>query len=96
MRFLFSEFWLLPLLSGNVLKLPRLTENRETNENYVAGIGVVQSRSCGNVTIRNAQDAAEVRRDCKVITGNLDFASDFAETIHFDGVEEVQGYSPRQ
>lgn len=32
-----------------------------------------------------------MRRDCKVITGDLEFSLDFAESINFDGVEEIQG-----
>lgn len=47
--------------------------------------------SCHNVTISNAADAAEVRSDCTIITGTLEFSTDFKETVDLSGVEEIQG-----
>ncbi|KAH7149845.1 hypothetical protein B0J13DRAFT_594394 [Dactylonectria estremocensis] len=46
---------------------------------------------CVNVTIADADDAAEVRRDCTVISGDLYFAKYFNETINLDGVVEITG-----
>ncbi|CAH0033258.1 unnamed protein product [Clonostachys rhizophaga] len=43
----------------------------------------------GNVTIRNGEDAKNVRENCKTIAGNLDL--DIFETCNLDGLEEVQG-----
>lgn len=43
----------------------------------------------GNVTIRNGEDAKNVRENCKAIAGNLDL--DIFETCNLDGLEEVQG-----
>jgi hypothetical protein len=43
----------------------------------------------GNITIRNGEDAKNVRENCKTIAGNLDL--DIFETCNLDGLEEVQG-----
>ncbi|KAH6996034.1 hypothetical protein BKA56DRAFT_609310 [Ilyonectria sp. MPI-CAGE-AT-0026] len=53
--------------------------------------GVAQAVSCHNVTISNAADAAEVRNDCTIITGTLEFSTDFKETVDLSGIEEIQG-----
>lgn len=47
--------------------------------------------SCHNVTISSAADAAEVRSDCTIITGTLEFSTDFKETVDLSGVEKIQG-----
>ncbi|KPM45714.1 hypothetical protein AK830_g801 [Neonectria ditissima] len=53
--------------------------------------GVAKAIECVNVTIADANDAAAVRSDCSIITGNLGFAKDVNESINLDGVEEIQG-----
>ncbi|KAI0012197.1 hypothetical protein F4779DRAFT_626118 [Xylariaceae sp. FL0662B] len=54
-------------------------------------IGVTGAVTCANVTIANSDDADEVRRDCKVISGDLMFNENVTESINLDGVETVEG-----
>ncbi|KAH7160679.1 hypothetical protein EDB81DRAFT_866362 [Dactylonectria macrodidyma] len=53
--------------------------------------GAAHAIECVNVTIADADDAAEVRNDCTIISGDLNFAKYFNETINLDGVTEVTG-----
>ncbi|KAH6898884.1 hypothetical protein B0T10DRAFT_578751 [Thelonectria olida] len=53
--------------------------------------GVAQAVDCTNVTIADADDAADVRGSCTVITGNLGFSKTLSEDINLDGVTEIQG-----
>ncbi|KAM0546667.1 hypothetical protein ACHAPJ_010805 [Fusarium lateritium] len=50
-----------------------------------------QAANCTNVTIHNADEAKEVAKNCKVLTGELTLDSDLNETISLDGVETIQG-----
>lgn len=51
----------------------------------------VQCDDCTNVTIANADDAAQVRKNCKTIKGGLEFSARLNETINLDGVETIEG-----
>ncbi|KAI5466743.1 hypothetical protein BGZ63DRAFT_6764 [Mariannaea sp. PMI_226] len=53
--------------------------------------GTAIAIDCTNVTIANANDAADVRKTCTVITGSLGFAKDLSVDINLDGVQEIKG-----
>ncbi|KAH6885182.1 hypothetical protein B0T10DRAFT_492149 [Thelonectria olida] len=50
-----------------------------------------QCAKCTNITISNADDAAQVRENCKTIKGWLTFDKDLNETINLNGVETIDG-----
>uniref|UniRef100_A0A8H7NP86 Uncharacterized protein n=1 Tax=Bionectria ochroleuca TaxID=29856 RepID=A0A8H7NP86_BIOOC len=55
----------------------------------VAQVTASEINCDGNITIRNGEDAKNVRENCKTIAGNLGL--DIFETCNLDGLEEVQG-----
>ncbi|KAJ4314183.1 hypothetical protein N0V84_009019 [Fusarium piperis] len=51
----------------------------------------VWAQGCANVTVRNQDDADEIRKNCKTIQGSLGFDTLVNESINLDGIEFVEG-----